>query len=66
MIEMIDKETARLRSDQGHALGRWIGKLADAIGRPFRVLHRIQYGQPWNGMAECCENLRDAGPGAYR
>jgi len=45
---MNDKDMARLRAETNYDFGPLVSTLFQNIGQAFRVLHRIQYGQPWD------------------
>jgi hypothetical protein len=52
--EMIDQDIGRLWVEHHVAFGRWVNRAARQVGEAFRVLHRIQYEQPW----DCAETRR--------
>ena len=45
---MNDKDMARLRAENSYDFGSWAAAVARQAGQAFRVLHHIQYGQPWD------------------
>jgi len=45
---MNDKDMARLRAENSYDFGSWVSAMARQVGQAFRVLHHIQYGQPWD------------------
>jgi hypothetical protein len=47
-----DRQYQAGRADMNAALGNLFGRLSDAIGDSFKVLHRIEWSAPWNQPAE--------------
>ncbi len=48
---MNDKDMAHLRAETGYDFSGWAGHAVKAVADAFRVLQRIQYGRPWDRLA---------------